>query len=217
MLDVHPPHTPTHTWRDFFIHIATIVIGLLIAVGLEQAVEGIHHHYEVREARERIREEIKVNIEIDQRDLTFADALLAQMDTNIAALRAREAGKQPAVDHLSFDLHTQTGYDAAFAYARDKGVLAMMPYEEGAMYSDAYGAVAVNHQQAGSMITAIGLAKGAARDHNLSELTPAELQAVLTACANAKQEATLYKKLHGLSLQEWKAALSGNYRTDFHG
>ncbi len=39
MLDVHPPeHTP-HTWRDFFLHIATIVIGLLIAIGLEQSVE----------------------------------------------------------------------------------------------------------------------------------------------------------------------------------
>ncbi len=34
MLDVHPPHAPTHTWKDFFIHIATIVIGLIIAVGL---------------------------------------------------------------------------------------------------------------------------------------------------------------------------------------
>jgi hypothetical protein len=24
MLDVHPPHAPTHTWKDFFIHVATI-------------------------------------------------------------------------------------------------------------------------------------------------------------------------------------------------
>ena len=37
MLDVHP----THTWRDFFLHLATITIGLLIAVGLEQTVERI--------------------------------------------------------------------------------------------------------------------------------------------------------------------------------
>lgn len=28
MLDVHPPHEATHTWTDFFIHIATIVVGL---------------------------------------------------------------------------------------------------------------------------------------------------------------------------------------------
>ena len=43
MLDVHAPHSPTHTWKDFFIHIATICIGLLIAIGLEQTVEAIHH------------------------------------------------------------------------------------------------------------------------------------------------------------------------------
>ena len=36
MLDVHPAHHAANTWRDFFIHIATIVLGLLIAVSLEQ-------------------------------------------------------------------------------------------------------------------------------------------------------------------------------------
>ena len=51
MLDVHPPHEATHTWKDFFIHIATIVIGLMIAIALEQTVELIHRHHEAREAR----------------------------------------------------------------------------------------------------------------------------------------------------------------------
>jgi hypothetical protein len=27
MLDVHPPHEAAHTWKDFLIHIATIVIS----------------------------------------------------------------------------------------------------------------------------------------------------------------------------------------------
>jgi hypothetical protein len=27
------------TWKDFFIHIAAIAVGLLIAIGLEQTVE----------------------------------------------------------------------------------------------------------------------------------------------------------------------------------
>ena len=30
MLDVHAPHEAVHTWRDFFIHIATIVVGLVM-------------------------------------------------------------------------------------------------------------------------------------------------------------------------------------------
>jgi len=31
MLDVHAPHETVHTWKDFFIHLTTFVIGLLIA------------------------------------------------------------------------------------------------------------------------------------------------------------------------------------------
>jgi hypothetical protein len=61
MLDVHPPHAPTHTWRDFLIHIATIVIGLIIAVGLEQTVELIHHAHQRRELREALRSDTEIN------------------------------------------------------------------------------------------------------------------------------------------------------------
>jgi hypothetical protein len=57
MLDVHPPHAPTHTWRDFFIHIATIVVGLLIAVGLEQSVEALHHHHQAEHLRNELHAE----------------------------------------------------------------------------------------------------------------------------------------------------------------
>ena len=54
MLDVHPPHQATHSWKDFFIHIATIVVGLIIAVGLEQSVEAWRHHREAAELREQL-------------------------------------------------------------------------------------------------------------------------------------------------------------------
>jgi hypothetical protein len=63
MLDVHPPHHPTHTWRDFFIHIATIVVGLLIAVGLEQTVEAIHHHHQRHQLREDLRAEAEIRVQ----------------------------------------------------------------------------------------------------------------------------------------------------------
>jgi len=53
MLDVHPLDHAVHSWRDFFVHIATIVTGLLIAVGLEQAVESIHHHNRPEELSRR--------------------------------------------------------------------------------------------------------------------------------------------------------------------
>jgi hypothetical protein len=64
MLDVHPANHAASTWRDFFIHIATIVLGLLIAVGLEQTVEYFHHGHQRDDAREQLVEEIKQNAEI---------------------------------------------------------------------------------------------------------------------------------------------------------
>jgi hypothetical protein len=45
MLDVHPVRHAATTWREFFVHIATIVIGLLIAIGLEQTVQHFHHRH----------------------------------------------------------------------------------------------------------------------------------------------------------------------------
>jgi hypothetical protein len=61
MLDVHPPHQAAHSWKDFFIHIATIVVGLIIAVGLEQTVELIHHAHQRRELREALRSTTEIN------------------------------------------------------------------------------------------------------------------------------------------------------------
>jgi hypothetical protein len=76
MLDVHPPHESAHTWRDFFIHIATIVVGLLIAIALEQTVELIHHHHQRRELEANMRAEAQRNV----------DLLTIHLDVNIPNL-----------------------------------------------------------------------------------------------------------------------------------
>jgi hypothetical protein len=57
MLDVHAPHEVLHTWKDFSIHIATIVVGLFIAVALEQSVEAINRRHEAATLREDLRQE----------------------------------------------------------------------------------------------------------------------------------------------------------------
>ena len=58
MIDVHAPHESVHTWKDFFIHIATI------AVGLEQLVEYFHHRQQVTETRNGFRIEQKKGIKL---------------------------------------------------------------------------------------------------------------------------------------------------------
>jgi len=51
MLNIRAPSQVIGSWRDFFIHIATIVVSLLIAVGLEQGAEALHGWNELRETR----------------------------------------------------------------------------------------------------------------------------------------------------------------------
>ena len=64
MLDVHPPHEAAHSWKDFFIHVGTICVGLLIAVSLEQSVEYLHRQHE----RHLLEHELHAEAEILQRN-----------------------------------------------------------------------------------------------------------------------------------------------------
>ena len=92
MLDVHPPHETVHTWRDFFIHIATIVVGLLIAVGLEQTVEALHREHErqvleqeLDHKAEHLHRAAEVDIDLEDAELKFLLAQLKDVNLMIAS------------------------------------------------------------------------------------------------------------------------------------
>ena len=76
MLEVHAPHEAIHTWKSFFIHIATIVIGLLIAVGLEQTVEFFHHRHQRHELEGALRRNGEGNRQYIKDDLVVAQGML---------------------------------------------------------------------------------------------------------------------------------------------
>ena len=57
-MDIHKPK-PWQGWPEFLKEIGTIVIGVLIALGAEQAVEWLHWRHEVGVAREAIRFDMK--------------------------------------------------------------------------------------------------------------------------------------------------------------
>ena len=41
-MEVHVPEEPVMTWRQFFIHMGIVVLGLMIALSLEQSAEWLH-------------------------------------------------------------------------------------------------------------------------------------------------------------------------------
>ena len=134
MLDVHPPHAPTHTWQDFFIHIATIVIGLLIAIGLEQAVEHIHQHYELRETREalgRERESNRRRMELNTRYWLEMSAALRNDLLVLDAVRQHPGLAQADLPGALNYNQKPFEYDHAVWDASEKnGIVRLMPLEE---------------------------------------------------------------------------------------
>jgi hypothetical protein len=92
MIDIHVPHKSEHTWTDFFIHIATIIVGLIIAIGLEQTVEAIHHLHQRHQLEENLREEFRANLRRDANDFRIFAGIRAYTVELKSAVSARRAG-----------------------------------------------------------------------------------------------------------------------------
>jgi hypothetical protein len=134
MLDIHPPHQSTHTWKDFFIHLATIVVGLLIAISLEQTVEYMHHRHQLAETREALR------VERDHNRKSFADDMgefrrqTAALINNLIVLRYLQQHPGTPQDKLPgillWHAYRPTYSDSAWKTAQQSNVTALMPQEE---------------------------------------------------------------------------------------
>lgn len=129
MLEVHAPHDAPHSWKDFFIHIATITTGLLIAVGLEQTVEYVHHRFQAAEMAARLHAESLQNHEMVLIDLRQADSMLQALAGNIAALEAIRAGgdKTAYVPSALPLLPIYAPEDTVWLMMRDSALLPVVP------------------------------------------------------------------------------------------
>ena len=128
MLDVHPPHEPVHGWRDFFVHLTTITIGLLIALSLEGCVEWRHHRQLVHEAEASLQTEIKANAK-EQALLREDVAVMTKIIAN---------PKVPSHDTMTINFHIRSFDDVSWKTAQSTGALSYMPYERAQEYSDIY-------------------------------------------------------------------------------
>jgi hypothetical protein len=134
MLDVHPPHSPTHTWKDFFIHVGTIVIGLLIAVCLEQTVEYVHHREQIRQAREALDLERRENIILSQQNAVYLRSEHERYSGNLAALRFLKAHPHAELTELpapiQWGAHPGHYRVAAWNSLRGGPIAALLPIAE---------------------------------------------------------------------------------------
>jgi hypothetical protein len=141
VLDVHPPHEPIFGWRDFFIHLATITIGLLIALSLEGCVEMWHHRSLVHEAEASMQIEIDANARELQGALNDVRREQDLLKKDIAVMKKIIANpKMPNHEEVKVDFRIRTFADVSWKTAESTGALSYMPYERAQEYAKIYSA-----------------------------------------------------------------------------
>lgn len=140
-MDVHAPHEPIHGVKDFLLHLLTITVGLLIAVGIEGCVELHREHKLVREARETMRQEIKSNSEsMDEAvgKLEKEDKAIANNIDVLTKLLRDPKDKQVKDAAIAADFSMVGLKDTAWKTAQTTGALTYMPYAEAERYASVY-------------------------------------------------------------------------------
>ena len=141
MLDVHPPHKAIEGVGEFFLHLFTITVGLLIAVGIEAAVERHQHRELAAEARDTMTAEIRKNSSNVADALKDIEQEQQKLKDNLA--RVRKVQLNPS-DPTSRDLHLDITFnttgleDTGWRTAQVTGALAFMPYAESERYTSIY-------------------------------------------------------------------------------
>lgn len=209
MLDVHPPHTPTHTWRDFLLHIATIVVGLLIAVGLEQLVETLHHRHQLHEARRAIHVELEANAKSIARNIATLGQAQQAMQRNAAVLRETNATGNIASSSLTYEWRMAYPRSNAWQDAKANGAVSYMAADERARVGYIYGDIDLSQIFAMSYLQDNNVAAAIAhRSSTLAGLTAQDRDQLLKATSDTEGQIVSCAALLTFDLRAIKEYLS---------
>lgn len=129
-MDIEGPDSPIRSFRDFATHIATVTIGILIALGLEALIDAHRNHDLVEHTRADFRAEFTANRAAVLADLQRTLVVKTELEGLIAYGQARTEGKDAPLPALSttrsFAFLTTTSWETAVATQ----ALIHMPFAE---------------------------------------------------------------------------------------
>lgn len=211
-MEVHPPDHPVMTWKQFFIHMAIVVLGLLIAIGLEQGVELLHRKHQredVREGLNRDLEEITSNSELMY---TSLGETLVETQLRIAQAQTALATRQPlARENPGRPLRGDIPFDATFRAAQSGGLLPLLSQSEIIAFTELDVMVNENRERCVSALETIAdVSSFSARFGNpsnepnsWSQASPEDLRSYLAALLHLAAQLhvliNLARAIHGAS------------------
>jgi hypothetical protein len=204
-MDVHAPHKPIQSIKEFLVHLLAITIGLLIALGLESTVEWVHHRHLARDARENIYQEYRANQQDVLRQLSALPDEDKHLDEILSVIDSVQHGRSYKPIG-GFHWTSILLRDSAWEAASSTGAIAFMDYDEVKRYSKLY---------------AVQKFHSSTQQHYLEERHDMN---VLLECMQAagklsdaelesEKRTILSEKLTIMELQELDSLLKDNYAT----
>ena len=206
MIEIHAPHEDVHTWRQFFIHIAAIAIGLLIAIGLEQTVVYFHHRRQLQEARRELAAELESNRRVVGINLEAARKITADLDADMALLRAPQRSPSDIRSKLVYGLgNFYWPKDATWQAIKQNGSLGLMAHDELHYHVYIYEDIAIIMEQLSELGARVEVAGAIARRSPDGNLTLRDIEELITATSEVQAKvaySTLLLRLEENALQK---------------
>jgi hypothetical protein len=180
ILDIHKPHA-AKSWREFFTEIGTIVLGILIALGLEQAVVAIRDGRSAAEADANIRAEIAQGLGTAQARLTTEPCMARRLD-EIAKILAQPLGTDLPRPLWVGRPQTWGFFDGQWQAATASGRASLLQQDKLAAYTNIYAHLRGVYGNEHDELVAWAQLRGLER---LRSLDAASLAAMTTALQQA--------------------------------
>lgn len=142
-MEIHKPK-PVHSWRELLTELGVVVLGICIAISLEQFVEYVHWHHEVQIGRQALAEEITTTDKFYARRILIAPCLDRRLDEDAARIRDLAANRKIAPQAIAPGMTSPGALlsDAEWQSERSSQTLTHFPRAELALISHFYAQTA---------------------------------------------------------------------------
>src|SRR5215469_8777674 len=208
MLEVHPPETRIHGVGEFFLHLFTITVGLLIALGLENAAGAVHHRHQREEAETRIRRELQENRQHLAKSETAVQSELNNLRAALGYLQARSEKKDVPTAQISPGFNMVHLQNAGWRTANATGVVQYMHYDDVQKLANVYDLQDVfNGLQNETLDNFMKLDSYIAANKDSKSLTPQEVDSAMLDVRTTMAHLGALRDVSGGLLKSYDEAL----------
>jgi hypothetical protein len=185
MTDVGSVHPVTHHWRDFFVQIAAIAIGLLLALALDRVVGYFHERHQLAQARIDLRLEIEQNRSAWEKNVAEIQRIQKELETDLSIIQALQS-KSPPAGKLDYSENFYAIIDGPWQAIRQNGSLSLMPNDELQTYAWFHGLLTSLMESIHALEPAIKIGGAVAGRAPMEKLAPYDLNELASKTSEAQ-------------------------------